>query len=197
MLEIIPDQITVLSTGNPLTTPATFNELDESTEGSHIALVQFTIDSIVPDLGGMNVYVTDELGNDVLIRVDAQSGITAQDLAGANAVRGIGSQFDSSFPYTSGYQIFALEFAIVNRVPVIAQDAILMQPNPASDMISLQSDTAIDAVEIYSMDGRLMMEHKVISQNVQVNVSVLHNGMYIVKALVKDGIWTSLLTVIR
>ncbi|HUR30826.1 MAG TPA: lamin tail domain-containing protein [Saprospiraceae bacterium] len=197
LLEIIPDNITVLSTGNPLTPPTTFNELDESTEGSHIALAPFIIDSVIPYLGGLNIYVTDELGNHVFIRADDQSGITTADLVDANAVRGIGSQFDPSFPFISGYQIFALEFAHITGVPVISKDAILMTPNPAAVSISLQADFPIHTIEIYSTDGKLVTAQKYESQNANVDITFLHEGLYIVRAVVDEGIWTSLLSVVR
>ena len=197
LLEIIPDEINVLSTGNPLVTPEFFVELGEITEGSHIALAPFTIDSIIPDLSGFNVYVTDEQGQPVTIRVDFDSGMTAVDVANANAVRGIGSQFDNTFPYTSGYQIFALEFLIVDGLPLIGKDAILMYPNPATNMISLRSDFEMDLIEIYSMEGKLIKVLDSEGKNDLMDISAIQQGLYTVKILTDGGVWSSLVSIVK
>jgi len=197
LLEITPDEINVLSTGNPLVPPETFVELGELTEGSHIALAPFTIDSIVPDLSGFNVYVKDDQGQPVTIRVDFDSGITAIDLANANAVRGIGSQFDNTFPYTSGYQIFALEFLTVDGLPMISKDAILMLPNPATNMISFRSDFEMDLIEIYSMEGKLIKVSDSEGKNDLVDISAIQPGIYLVKIMTDEGVWSSLLSIVK
>src|SRR6185503_7915889 len=110
LLEIVPDLIEVLSTGNPTVPPTLVTELSEEIESSHIAFGTYTIDSIVATgISGFNVYVTHELGSKVLIRVDADSGIDMAQIENSNFVRGIGTQFDPSFPFTAGYQILALQ----------------------------------------------------------------------------------------
>lgn len=197
LLEIIPDEINVLSTGNPLVTPEFFVELGELTEGSHIALAPFTIDSIVPDLSGFNVYVKDDQGQPVTIRVDFDSGMTADDVANANAVRGIGSQFDNTFPYTSGYQIFALEFLIIDGLPVISKDAITMHPNPASSMVSITSDFEMNLIEIYSMEGKLIKVADSERKNDIVDVSAIQPGLYLVKIMTDAGVWSSLVSIVK
>lgn len=197
LLEIIPDEITVLSTGNTGTAPESITELNESTEGSHVFFGHFITDSIVHDATGFNMYVKDWQGNPALIRVDADLGLTENDVIGMNGVRGIGSQFDPNFPFIDGYQIMGLEFMILFGVDVIDRDAIKMHPNPASTSITLQSEDDVQKIEIFSMEGRLLTAFNCENDCDEIGISSLHTGIYIVKATLKEGIWTSLLSVIK
>ncbi len=198
LLEIVPSNITVLSSGNALTTPEIFTALDESTEGSHIVLSLYTLDSIVATgATGYNVYVKDEQGTDVLIRVDADLGLSLDEIQNANVVRGIGTQFDNSFPFTSGYQILALEFEFLENVPVIGQDAIAMTPNPATQSVSFSTDYSINSIDIYSMDGRMILSKSGSGETSEINISSLFEGLYMVKANTAIGVWTSVLAVVR
>ncbi len=198
LLEIVPDEITVLSTNNPLTSPDNVVDLSEEVEGSHVVLSNYSIDSIVvTGVSGYNVYVTQALGAKVLIRVDADTGIDEFEIAASDGVRGIGSQFDGTFPYTSGYQLQALQFFILPGFPTLDQDAISMSPNPASSSLNLESDYNLSAIEIYSIDGKLLLAETVNSQITSLNISSLYEALYVVKVITNEGIWTSLSSVVK
>ncbi|MEO6130601.1 MAG: lamin tail domain-containing protein [Saprospiraceae bacterium] len=198
LLEIVPDNINVLSSGNALVSPDLVESPSEGVESSHIAFGPFTIDSIVATgTSGFNVYVTHQLGSKVLIRVDADSGIDQATIENSNYVRGVGTQFDPSFPYTSGYQILAFEFLTVSGIASLRGDAITLSPNPANDKVKFTSDFNISSVQIFSMDGKSVRQEKVEGRTIEVKVADLAVGIYTVKALTPQGIWTSLLSVIR
>jgi hypothetical protein len=109
LTQIYPDYIEVVSTGNEIETPLLITELEEDNE-SH--MVRINCVSLVDPLfwtnqgGGFTVQITDglELYD---MRIDSDC-----DLFGTNPpegtfnVVGIGSQFDTESPYTSGYQLF-------------------------------------------------------------------------------------------
>ncbi len=196
--EIVPDNIEVLSSGNPLVTPALVTDVSEEIESSHVAFGPYAIDSIVATgVTGFNVYVTHHDGAKVLIRVDADSGIDQGTIESSNFVRGIGTQFDSSFPYTTGYQILALEFQNFTGISNINQDDIRMTPNPATDIVSFKSDFILSQIRIYTMDGKSVRSENVNGNYAELNISDLTVGMYTVKATTNKGIWTSLLSVMR
>jgi len=198
LLEIIPDNIEVLSSGNALVPPSLVPDLSEDIESSHIAFGTYTIDSIVATgVTGFNVFVTHKDGSNALIRVDAASGIDQAEIESSNIVRGIGTQFDSSFPFTSGYQILALEFQHFSGIPIMDREAILMTPNPTGYIFSFKSDFNLSQIEIYTMDGKRLLQEKVSNQDAQFNISSLPPGLYAVKTITDQGIWTSLLSVIR
>ncbi len=198
LLEIVPDDIQVVSSGNALVTPDQVADVSENVEGSHIEFGPFTIDSIVATgTSGFNVYVEHVQGTKVLIRVDADSGIDQQTIEGSNYVRGIGTQFDPSSPFTSGYQILALQLSIAEAIPVLDQNAIVMTPNPADYSVTFASDYNLSGIEIYSMDGKSISNEKAEGFYTEINVANLPIGLFLVKATTKEGIWTSLLSVIR
>lgn len=198
LLEIVPDQIEVLSSGNALVSPSLIVDLTEEFEGSHIAYGTYTIDSIVTTgVTGYNVYVTHMDGGKALIRVDADLGIDLAEIENSNIVRGIGTQFDPSFPFTAGYQILALELQDFVGVANIDKDAIFMTPNPACAFISFTSDFNLSQIDIYTLDGKQVTQQKVDGRFAEMNTSEWPEGLYTVRAVTSQGIWTSLLSVIR
>jgi len=108
LIQIDPTSIELISTGNNLKNPTEVTELSETTESD---LIQINCVSVVDPAqwtnsgAGFNVAITD--GDETYtLRVDADTdlfGSTAPE--GAFTLVGIGSQFDSSVPHTSGYQL--------------------------------------------------------------------------------------------
>ncbi len=197
-LEIIPDEITVVRTNQPLNSPALVDQVTEDVESSHIALSLFTIDSIVATAGtGFNVFVTSEQGAKVLIRVDSDTGISEKDIQNSNAVRGIGTQFDGSFPFTGGYQLLALEFTFIQGVPTLDDQSISLTPNPATQEIVLKTDFSISDVSLFSMQGVLVHASKEHGQQATIDVSALPAGIYVVQAVTNVGTWTSRVLIFR
>lgn len=192
LLEIIPDEITLVSTGNALTPPALIDEVTEAEESRHIAISLYTIDSIVTTgTTGFNVHVTGEQGNKILIRVDSDSNISEKQVQNSNAVRGIGTQFDNSFPFTGGYQLLALEFTFIQSVPTLDDHSVVMSPNPANEQLNFKTDYSISNISLYSLDGIQVMSENVTGQQAALNIADVTSGLYIVKTLTNVGIWTS------
>jgi len=198
LLEIVPDAIELLSSGNALVTAREVSTPSEEDEGSYVYSYTYSIDSIVATgTSGFNVYTTHESGSKLLIRVDADSEVDSAAIAHSNAVTGIGTQFDPSFPYTSGYQILALHVLIVDGVKIVPQDKIILQPNPAAESFLLQGDLLIEKIELFSFDGKLVRSEKVNSTQTSVQVENLSPGLYVVKAITPEGLWTSKVIVNR
>lgn len=55
-------------------------------------------------------------------------------------------------------------------------------PNPANDMLTVQSEESIDSCEIYSLTGALVAYEKTIGNTTAVNIAELSKGMYLMKA---------------
>ena len=196
-LEIVPDAIEVLSTGNPRNTPRDVNVVTEEDESSYLSAELLLLDSVVvTGTSGYNLYTTSSTDDKILIRVDVDANIplTPEDFHPGEwiYVLGVGTQFDPSFPYTAGYQILAIELSIViDGLPVLPKDALTMHPNPATTELTFTSDLVIDRVELYSLDGRIVVAQSVNTESASINVDELSAGMYIVKAITAEGIWTS------
>jgi hypothetical protein len=196
-LEIVPDAIEVISTGNPRNTPREVNVVTEEDESSYLFAQLLLLDSVVvTGASGYNLYTTSSTDDKILIRVDVDANIplTPEDFHPGEWIEvfGVGTQFDPSFPYTSGYQILAIDlYIIIDRVPVLPKDALTMNPNPATDQINFQSELMIDHLDLFSLDGKLVRTQNVNASNTTLNVSTVSDGLYIVRAVTSEGIWTS------
>lgn len=204
LLEIIPDTIEVLSSGNALNTPRSVSVLTEMDESSYVYLEELLVDSVGSiSAAGFNVYATHTNGSKVLARVDADAntGMIPENFGEGEWLyiwRGIGTQFDGSFPFTDGYQVLALELGVViDGLQTLQSTAIKMNPNPANDKIQFKSDLNIDAIEIHTLDGKLLWQKNINHSQAEIDISGLTAGLHLVKAITDQGIWTSMLSVVR
>jgi plastocyanin len=204
LLEMLPDAIEVLSSGNALNIPRYVTEITETDESSYLTLDELLVDSVGNiTAAGFNVYTTHTSGKKVLVRVDedANTGRIPEDFPEMEWLyvwEGIGSQFDSSFPFTDGYQVLALGLGvIIDEIQFLPQTTILMSPNPAMDMLQFASDELMQTVEIYSMDGKKELQHQLQNTTGQISITGLTNGLHVVKVTTDAGVWTSVLSVIK
>jgi plastocyanin len=198
LLEIVPFEIILHAQGQPLVEPLQITAPSEEVEGSHVIITGYVLDSIVATgVTGYNVYVTTFEDVQVLIRVDADSGIPLNVIESSDGVRGIGTQFDNTFPFTEGYQVLALQFFILPGFPTLDQKAIVMSPNPANESLFLESEYPVSQVCIYSAEGKKILEDKPDAVNIELNVSTLSAGIYFVRAITDSGTWASKLLISR
>jgi hypothetical protein len=203
LLEIIPDAIEVLSTGNAKNTPRNVEVINETDEGSYLVSGLLEADSVVvTGASGYNIYTTTQAATQLLIRVDADANIDIlpEDIHMGEwlEVFGIGTQFDPNFPYTEGYQILATElYIIIDGLSTLPKDAIVMSPSPASGELRFTCDVQIDQVDIYTLDGKIVMSENLSSPQGLISVSTLSEGIYVVKAITAEGIWMSKVMVER
>jgi predicted extracellular nuclease len=108
LTQLNPTSIILQSQGNPLPAPTQITELNEDTESQ---LVVFTCATLVDPAqwtnsgSGFNVDVTDGV-NTITVRVDNNVDLYNQPApTGEFDIVGIGGQFDTSNPFTSGYQL--------------------------------------------------------------------------------------------
>jgi hypothetical protein len=52
-------------------------------------------------------------------------------------------------------------------------------PNPANDVIKIKSEQAFEHIEIYSMDGKCELRQKSNKKSINLDVSALDSGTYI------------------
>ncbi len=56
-----------------------------------------------------------------------------------------------------------------------------LSPNPAMDVLTISSDVNIDSIAIYSVLGQLVQQSELNDTNVQIDVSALRSGLYILQ----------------
>lgn len=89
-----------------------------------------------------------------------------------------------TFTLEDGMQEFAdFYYSAATGVNEFAESLLSVWPNPVSETLNLKGD--MSQVQIYSMDGRLVMSLN--SGFESINVSELANGGYLLKATMKDG----------
>jgi hypothetical protein len=160
-------------------------------EGTESKLVKIT-NLIIENPGdwtntgsGFNVAVTDG-NNTYTMRIDADV-----DIFGTNAptvpftLTGLGGQFDSSSPYTTGYQLFPRylsDIDLSNATSVVRPAiAVSISPNPGSTEATISAELTPDTIEIYSLTGNLMEVIKNPEANQSIRLRLYPDGIYQVK----------------
>jgi PKD repeat protein len=127
LTQMTVDSIEFISTGNPLRAPMVVTQLGENTESQ---LVKFECMTLVDPgqwgngtASGFNADITN--GTDTIqLRVDADVNLySAPAPVGSFDVVGIGGQFDSSNPYSSGYQLLPRYTADIMGIAPISANA--------------------------------------------------------------------------
>lgn len=84
-----------------------------------------------------------------------------------------GTQTNSSVPTSVSCENLAVD-------DIASQNKVALYPNPAKELVTLQSAKAISEVKIYSVTGSIVKSISKVSDN-KINVSDLPAGVYIVK----------------
>ncbi len=202
LLQILPDTLFRLSSGNPLLQPIEVIKPSENTENKLIRIRKLRyvdINQWAPGIGaGFNVFmVSDDHPNDtVLVRIDNDVDLFNQapppvpfDLTG------IGSQFDVDTPYTGGYQILPRYIPDVSTL-VRTREAdfspwVRLMPNPVNDVLRLQLSETFDQVQVFSADGRLITVLFRPTGEVLLPVQTLGPGTYLLRFEKEQAYWTT------
>lgn len=108
LLEVVVDEITLLTQNAALFDPIIVTQLDELSESQHVKIMNVTFVTPIATFpaGNNNIDVTDG-STTFTLRIDSDTDIPGSAApTGSFNVTGIGGQFDSSSPYTAGYQLF-------------------------------------------------------------------------------------------
>src|SRR5690554_2187879 len=107
LIQVIPNEITVLAQGAATQAPTSVTTLDETTESQYIQLDSVTlVNGETEWTGNTNFDVTDGTTT-FSVRVPNDASIAGTTIPnGPIRIIGVGKQFDSSSPFDSGYQIF-------------------------------------------------------------------------------------------
>lgn len=107
LIQVIPNEITVLAQGAATQAPTLVTTLDETTESQYVmfdTLYLVNGEALWPDHG--NIDVTNGVDT-FLVRVPGSSPMANTPTpVGPFSLTGLGKQYDSSSPYDSGYQLF-------------------------------------------------------------------------------------------
>jgi hypothetical protein len=84
------------------------------------------------------------------------------------------------------YEVLDLanDIAIINSVDEKINNSTKIYPNPANNFLNIVSlKTGISSVEIYNLNGQLVLNKEVNNNQKTINISSLEGGIYIVDIL--------------
>lgn len=163
LTQILPDTILRVSQGNALFSPTTTTQLDESTESQLVRLENLSIVNPAQwtNMGtGFNVDVTNGTNTFQMRVVSTGNVFGTMAPTGAFNLTGLGGQFDSSQPYTEGYQIFPRyldDFEPISSASNLnRKQEVIISPNPGKGQISVTSTQSFEAVRVTNSAGQIV-----------------------------------------
>ena len=79
-------------------------------------------------------------------------------------------------------------YALITGINEIDASMFSIFPNPASDLVLVQSDLRIESYEVLNNTGQVVITVEVNGTNPTINVSQFESGIYYIKLRTSDGI---------
>ncbi len=95
--------------------------------------------------------------------------------------------FDFNEPVITAPSVLTAEFS--TGVPLITSSGFELFPNPAQDQVTMHASSVIRRVIITAMDGRTVMDVSAGNHLVNINISGLHSGPYVLASQLVTGEW--------
>lgn len=175
-----------------LNSPTVVPDLDENSECelvrlNNVHLVTPSQWDTTGQPGGFGADITDGVNNWKLY-IDEQTDIFKNGQAapvGDFDVIGMGSQYDTSSPYTSGYELiprYHQDIIVQTAVNELSGNSFSIYPNPNNGTFVLELEQAAEAeVKLYDINGRIVYAAIENKKSIRVNTSELSKGIYIVE----------------
>jgi hypothetical protein len=181
---------TIYKTGTGATfTPKVVTKVEESTESlivtlKNVTLVDATKWTTGVGTGGFTVEVTDGT-NKTQVRINKNIDLyNAAAPKGKFDLTGIGYQFDSSSPFTDGYQLtprYTKDIKLIIATNDLALGENLhVFPNPITEELNISVQEAMDNMTITNIVGQVIFAKTNISETQKINTSAWQSGIYFV-----------------
>lgn len=182
--QITADTIWKVSGGNALITPFQVTRVSEVTESKLVRANSYKITN--PTFWtntGSNFTCRIDNGTDtIMLIIDSLSSLYGTPAPmGTFDVIGIGSQFDSSSPYTSGYQLrprFLSDLIITSTNDLLDKAKLKLYPNPVSNRLQVETAIEFKGARITNQLGQVMETFNLNQGSNEVNMSKYPSGQY-------------------
>ncbi len=197
LTQIDPDTVILVSSGNALFDPTVITDLGENAESQLVKINNLTIVNPAQwtnSGSGFNVDVTNGTQT-FAMRIDNDVNIFGTDPPSVpfNLV-GLGGQFDSSSPYTDGYQIFPRYLADIQLLNAVVDpglaEGLKIYPNPVGQTLHIETDRQFDQVQILNMLGESVIWQSAAGLALQIDLKTLPAGAYVIKLIKGNRIWS-------
>jgi hypothetical protein len=197
LTQMEPDTLWVVSTNNPLDAPTLVADpLTEAEESELIRIENLTLVDPNDWTGsgtGFNVDVTDGV-NTYTMRIDDQVDLYSLPApTGVFNATGIGGQFDNQGDCDEGYQFlprYMEDIDPVGSTQFIDLDGLVtVSPNPTTDLINIQTELAIERLEVRDLLGRPVLALEQPANTL--DLSDLPQGVYVLTLVVQGGSWST------
>lgn len=186
--QIVADVIAEVGSKNALS-PKIITSFAEEDESSLVQLKNLNFVDIAEwkgDGSNFNVNVTDGTST-FQMRIDADTDLSTLPAPKAPFnITGLLGQFDSSSPYTEGYQLLPRYAADIATISATSDNDIYnlsFSPNPVLDKVEFLSDQQITSVEINTITGIKV----VVNAGNTADLSDLKSGYYLAKVNFASG----------
>lgn len=196
LTQMEPDELIVVSSGNALFAPQVVTQLNESTEGILIRINNLIITNPTQWTGagpGFTVNVSNG-STTFAMRIDNDVDLYSMSApTGSFDAIGLGSQFSTAANCAGGYQ-FLPRFVddiipVTNTNQVALDQKIRAYPNPATDLVFLQTSLELESVRLLNLQGQQLRQYA--GNTTQVDLSGLPAGVYFLQVQTELGPWLS------
>ncbi len=197
------DTVFVVSNGNQLASPDVVLRADESTENRLIKINNLRLvdpAQWTPGVGpGFNVrvYSMFNTADTIVMRIDNDVDLYNYQNPPSEPFNmiGLGGQFDSSVPYSSGYQVlprYADDISTLSSVKVVDYSSeVKISPNPVTDIIQIKTEIKFDMIRVFGLNGALWktIEHP---ESVELlDMSKMMPGVYAMQFIRGGHLWAT------
>ena len=197
------DTVFVVSEGNQLASPDVVLRADESTENRLIKINNLRLvdpAQWTPGVGpGFNVrvYSMFNTADTIVMRIDNDVDLYNYQNPPSEPFNmiGLGGQFDSSVPYSSGYQVlprYADDISTLSSVKVVDYSSeVKISPNPVTDIIQIKTEIKFDMIRVFGLNGALWktIEHP---ESVELlDMSKMMPGVYAMQFIRGGHLWAT------
>ena len=190
LTQITPDTLWKISSNNSLKSPTIITALSETTESEFVKFNKVAFKDKTQWKTGQGTGFTVDLdagGTTITMRIDNDIDLFNQPAPTYTwfNLTGLGSQFDNTSPYTSGYQILPRYASDLEGLVSIHDQSldskIILSPNPSGGDVNIFTDLNVSELMIYNTLGAVMKEYKNFEINKNLNINDLPPGMYFLK----------------
>ncbi len=199
LIEIVPDSLVVISSGNTLQIPTLLTTLDDAHESRMVKMSTLIYVSGWPTTAGTTAATVKAYNGTDTITLSIGRYCNIQGTPAPTSpfhVIGLESQNDATNPYTSGYYIYPRDTNdIIKLVGINEFDkpTFSVYPNPTNGNFSIALSKYMDAdVKIYSVIGSLIEQRTIKASFTEFNISTYGKGMYLIQITdLKNGLTTT------